>query len=37
VHDAVLVAHERDAEFDTGAVAGQTHEQVLNAARRQLG
>ncbi|MBA2674474.1 addiction module protein [Ramlibacter sp.] len=37
VLDAVLVARERDAAFDTGAVAGLSHEQVMQDARRRIG
>ena len=35
--DAVHVARERDADFDTGRVAGSSHEEVMQRARRQLG
>jgi putative addiction module component (TIGR02574 family) len=32
--DAVDLAHQRDRELASGAVAGRTHEQVMEAARR---
>ncbi|MES2938068.1 MAG: addiction module protein [Pseudomonadota bacterium] len=35
--DAVLVARERDAAFDTGKVTGLSHDQVMQDARRRLG
>lgn len=34
--EAVELAWKRDAELDSGAVAGRTHEQVMEAARRAL-
>ncbi len=37
VRDAVLVARERDAAFDTGTVTGLSHDQVMQDARRRIG
>ncbi|MGH2583580.1 MAG: addiction module protein [Dehalococcoidia bacterium] len=34
--EAVELARKRSAELDSGAVAGRTHEQVMEAARRTL-
>lgn len=35
--EAVREAIRRDQELSTGAVAGRTHEEVMQAARRSLG
>lgn len=35
--DAVREAVRRDQELSSGAVAGRTHEEVMEAARRALG
>jgi putative addiction module component (TIGR02574 family) len=34
--DAVSVALKRDADLDSGQVAGRSHEQVMEAVRRAL-
>jgi putative addiction module component (TIGR02574 family) len=36
-HEAVLEAIRRDQELSSGAVAGRTHEEVMQAARNALG
>ncbi len=35
--EAVRDAIRRDQEFSTGTVAGRTHEEVMQAARRAIG
>ena len=35
--EAIETARRRDAELDSGAVAGRTHDQVMESIRRALG
>ena len=35
-HEALAEAHRRDAELSSGAVAGRTHEQVMETMRRSI-
>jgi len=36
-HEAIEQAARRDAELTSGAAAGQTHEEAMQAARRAIG
>ncbi|MDP2794361.1 MAG: addiction module protein [Sulfurisoma sp.] len=36
-HEAVCEAIRRDQELSSGAAAGRTHEEVMQAARRAIG
>jgi len=35
--EAIETARRRDAELDSGAVSGRTHDQVMESIRRALG
>jgi len=37
LQDAVALASRRDSELNAGAVVGRSHEEVMEAARRNLG